>query len=156
MAMWHTCHADFSLQNRNLGLNLNRANIWKNLETFSLNDYAHDKEQSINTPWYNSCQTREQPNNDWGIIPISDWNPTALELCNKGTQGSHLCQQKQLPEHEDNHCWYAETQQWLESHDIRINAIPPIQYNLECPNLTMTKWKKIEWSELILSTWKTK
>ena len=27
----------------------------------------------------------------------------------------------------DGHCWYAETQQWFESHGISINALAPFQ-----------------------------
>ena len=31
---------------------------------------------------------------------------------------------KQLAEHGDIHCWYAEMQQWIKSHGISINAQP--------------------------------
>ena len=34
---------------------------------------------------------------------------------------------KQLAEHGDIHCWYAETQQWFKARAININALPPFQ-----------------------------
>ena len=48
----------------------------------------------------------------------------------------------QLAENGDIHCWYAEMQQWFESHAMSINALPPFQYSLDCPHLNMTKVEK--------------
>ena len=45
---------------------------------------------------------------------------------NSGTHGWHfeVMLLKQLVKHGDNHCWYAEMPQRLESHGIHINALP--------------------------------
>ena len=53
-----------------------------------------------------------------------------------------LMSSRQLSENGDIHCWYAEMQQWFESHGMSINALPPFQYSLDCPHLNMTKVEK--------------
>ena len=53
-----------------------------------------------------------------------------------------LTSSRQLAEHGDTHCWYAEMQQWFESHGISIHALPPFQYSLDYPHLNMTKVEK--------------
>ena len=49
---------------------------------------------------------------------------------------------RKLTEHKNIHGWYAEMQQWFESHGISINALPPFQYSLDYPHLNMTKVEK--------------
>ena len=49
---------------------------------------------------------------------------------------------EQLVDHKDNHCWYAEMQQWFESHGIGINALPLFHYHLDCSHLNMDKVEK--------------
>ena len=53
-----------------------------------------------------------------------------------------LMSSRQLVENGDVHCWYAEMQQWFESHGMSINALPPFQYSLDSPHLNMTKVEK--------------
>ena len=46
-----------------------------------------------------------------------------------------LMSSRQLAENGDIHCWYAEMQQWFETHGMSINALPPFQYSLDSPHL---------------------
>ena len=57
----------------------------------------------------------------------------------------------QLAENGDIHCWYAEMQQWFESHGMSVNALSPSQYSLDCPHLNMTKVEKnrVIWTDII-------
>ena len=56
---------------------------------------------------------------------------------------------KQLAEHGDIHCWYAETQQWFESHGISINALPQFQYSMDCVNMTRVEKNRVIWTDII-------
>ena len=47
-----------------------------------------------------------------------------------------LMSSRQLGENGDIHCWYAEMQQWSESHCISINAPPPFRYSWTFPIYT--------------------
>ena len=49
---------------------------------------------------------------------------------------------QQISEHGDIHCFYAEIHKWFESHDININALPPLQHSLGVPRLNMFKVEK--------------
>ena len=49
---------------------------------------------------------------------------------------------KQLAEHGDIRCWYAEMQQRFMPHGISINALAPLQYSLDCPHLNMRNVEK--------------
>ena len=62
-----------------------------------------------------------------------------------------LTSSKQFAENGDNHCWYAETQQWLDSHGISIKSLSPFQYNLDCPILNMMKAekKRVIWAHIM-------
>ena len=58
------------------------------------------------------------------IILISDRYPTPLERPKQRYSKLVLLSSKPLSEHGENHCWYAEIQQWFKSHSISINALP--------------------------------
>ena len=63
---------------------------------------------------------------DMGVTPINIealFRPGSYILC--------LISSRQLTEYGDTHCWYAEMQQWFESHGIRINPLPLFRYSLD-------------------------
>ena len=63
-----------------------------------------------------------------------------LLMLSKGRYSKSACtSSRQLAEHGDIHCWYAEMQLWFTSHGISINALSLFQYCLDCSHLNMIK-----------------
>ena len=104
-------------------------------EPISLDGWPHDKEQSINARGYIS-------------VEIGAAQQSVRHYSNQWPISNSL---KQLALHGDNHCQYAQMQQCFESHGISMNALPPNIASM-VHIWTWTKWKRIQWSELIITT----
>ena len=115
VAIWYTCSTTFSLWRRKWGPSLSKANSWKDLGRPLLSMIACIIRSKALVP-HHIIQTAmgEVPI----IIIVLFWLMTSIHRFWELPKGSYsrlaLASSKQLYEHGDVHCWYAEMKRWFE------------------------------------------
>ena len=126
-----------------MGTELNKADNWKDFKRPLVSMIARMIRRKALVPHYIIwAEIGAAPILIEALFPSVAYIQRLWELPKGRYSRLALMPSRQLAEHDDIHCWYAEMHQWFESHGISISALPPCKYSLDCLHLNKTKADK--------------